>query len=210
MRLPPFLEKLIKLLLFLAVFGTGILFSIRACTTESRITAIAGILSAAVFGLLAALLFILFYLPGLAEKFSDSLIFPRFFLKSAPLILTPIYGMISAGEYAGAEHELLELRKEFPLNPEITSMLLLIYGEKLNDPARAIQIVAEYFASDEIEHSPENLKILMRYSDLCQEAGEFNSLIATLRRELTREIYSTPDRSAISCRLIAVQRLQEK
>ena len=112
--------------LFFAVLISGVLLAYQAFSKGQMVYLIFGVLPC---GLLAAALFIKFYLPKIGEWFSFSLLFPRKFLKKAPVVLSPFIGLLTNEKYQEAFSGLQPLAQQYPENPDV----VLLGGDIFDD-----------------------------------------------------------------------------
>lgn len=174
----------------------------------------AGVICNGVFLLLGLYLFGLlcawFFAGNAADGFITFLLYPKRFLKSAPVILSRQQGLITAGNFEKAELELMELREKAPDSPEITLMLAELHGREFQDPAAAATDCRYYFARRSLRYHPLNLTIVLRYADWMQLLENQQEARSRLRIELHSFAYPPADRKALSKRLESLRNQRPK
>ncbi len=162
-------------------------------------------------GLVTGLVFIRVYLPGIAENMAFGLLFPRKYLKEAPLILSPIHGLITNGRYEEAEMKLLELQSQYPADSEIVSILVDLYADKYPSPDALAAIAECYLLQNPPRRDDRHVFIMMRYADCIMASGDpekLGRLAAFLKRELKKRSHLTPsEKKAVQKRLNTIENL---
>lgn len=155
--------------------------------------------------LVAALLFIRLYLHKISGFFSNSLLFPKKYLENAPMVLSPIHGLIVAGDYRGAEQQLLELQEKYPENTEIAWTLQDLYADRLHDIDRAALAIQRYLDARPARENDIHFRLVMRYTEFLQVQGRFSDLKKMLKQELKRNIFIPVEADVIQKRLENIQ-----
>ena len=112
-------------------------------------------------------------------------------------------------KFTEAVEKLTEILERKPFEPEPYLILIELYLEHLNQPQQVIEMIQQYFVN--LAHCkrptivPENIEMLMIYSDTCQEQGQLQDAIDLLAQELERKTYSVPDRNTLTKRLNVLQ-----
>ncbi len=160
-------------------------------------------------GLVTGLVFIRVYLPGIAEYMAFGLVFPQRYLKEAPLILSPIHGLITNGRYEEAEMKLLELQAEYSADSEVVSALVDLYADKHPSPDALAAIVECYLLQNPPRRDDLHIFILMRYADCVTGGGDpekLSRLAAFMKRELKKRNHLTPpEKKAVQERLNTIE-----
>ena len=172
----------------------------------SQLSAAFGVLLAWGYATVAALLLIRLYIPSVADKITFGLLYPKRFLKKAPVSLSPIQGLITAGKYEEAEQHLAALNQDFPEHAEIAFMLFNLYLDHLRQPDAAAAAAERFFAAPYRKRDSFRFRLLMRYADLLQNSAGEAVLIPLLMNELNRKQLSDTESAAVRRRLDALQR----
>ncbi|MCF6177208.1 MAG: hypothetical protein L3J71_15740 [Victivallaceae bacterium] len=131
--------------------------------------------------------------------------------KSPPEQLSPIKGLIRMENFSEAIEKLDVILERKPFEPEPYLMLIEIYLEHLKQPQKVVDMIQEYFVDlshrsskqkrKKLRIAPENIDMIMIYSDTCQELRMTDQAIELLQQEAARKGYSVPDKHAIAKRL---------
>lgn len=168
--------------------------------------AVFGVFLAWGYATAAGLLMVRLYLPSVADKITFGLLYPKRFLKKAPVSLSPIQGLITAGKYHQAERQLAVLNRDFPEHAEIAFMLFDLYLDHLKQPDAAAAAAERFFAMPLRMRDGFRFRLLMRYADLLQNSAEEAALTSLLENELKRKLLSDTESAAVRRRLDALQR----
>jgi len=119
--------------------------------------------------------------------------------------LSPIKGLIRMEKFSEAIEKLDEILERKPFEPEPYLMLVEVYLEHLNQPEQVVVLIQQYFTNfarnKRSKVVPENIELLMIYSDTCQELGQLQSAIDLLSQEVERKTYSIPEQNSLAKRL---------
>lgn len=193
-------------LLFAVCVIVSVFFSCKAALAKDQASAIILVLMTTGCGFVTGVVFVQIYLPGIAEKFAFGLIFPQRFLKEAPLVLSPIHGLISNGRYEEAEMRLLDLQAQYPGDAEITAMLVDLYADKRPSPEALAAIAECYFLQDMPRRDGNHFLILMRYADCAMASGNYQKLADLMTHELKKRNLTPPEQKAVRERLNAIEK----
>jgi tetratricopeptide (TPR) repeat protein len=186
----------------------GILCSLAAAysmiTPSSQMGQLAGFIIALVFGLFAGLCFAHIIAPKIGSSFGCFIYTPLEYLKKAPEKIAPVKGLIEQEKYQEAIAALNEILARKPFDPAPYLLLAEIYMDRLNDKNQAAGLIEKYFSNSKIEVFPENVEMLMRYSDICLEQNRHELAIALFEAELNRKGYTEPERKGLGLRLEAL------
>ena len=197
------------------LFASCVIFSLfvsyKAFHAGGMFSAVILVFMTAGCGLVTGLVFIRLYLPGIAENMAFGLIFPRKYLKEAPLILSPIHGLITNGRYEEAEMKLLELQAQYPADSEVVSALVDLYADKYPSPDAVAAIAECYLLQNPPRRDDRHVFIMMRYADCVMVSGDPEKqgrLAAFLQRELRKRSHLTPpEKKAVQERLNTIENL---
>lgn len=179
-------------------------FAVKAFSA-STVSALIYLLFALVTALITGILFTKIFLPQIAENFSYGLLFPRTFLKKAPVILSPIHGMINTGKYAEAEQSLLTLHSQYPADAEITWLLLELHGNIFHQPEKAITTAETFFKNGAVRQDPYYLKVLMFYADLQSQQHQTEAVISCFHHALRHGKMTASEIQTVKKRLAALE-----
>lgn len=140
-----------------------------------------------------------------ATNFVDFLLYPKQYLKEAPIILSRQEGLITFERYNEAEEELLSLQKEKPATPEVVMLLSKLHYAYLNNYPAAIKDFEYYFRHRKFRYNPFNIQILFTYIEYLLELQEIDKAIKVLQKEQYLFLYSRMERKAIKSRLSAIK-----
>jgi len=76
--------------------------------------------------------------------------------------------------------------------------------DRLNDKNRTAELIEKYFRNPKLKAVPENVEMLMRYSDICLEQNRPEPAIALFNAVLNAKGYSAPERKSLGLRLEAL------
>ena len=200
------LPRLIGNLLMLLFAGLAVYQFAWISSSDSQFFAVFGVFLAWGYATAAALLMIRLYLPSVADKITFGLLYPKRFLKKAPVSLSPIQGLITAGKYHEAERQLASLNQDFPEHAEIAFMLFSLYLDHLKQPDAAAAAAERFFAVPYRKKNSFRFRLLMRYADLLQNSAGEAMLIPLLTDELELKLLSDTESAAVRRRLDALQR----
>ena len=159
-------------------------------------------------GMVATLLFIRYYLPGIAESFADFLLMPRHFLKKAPIILSSHYGDLANGAYQKVIHDLQALPSHAFCNPEV----VLIYAQAcMKSPGyvdEGLNSMEKFFHSAPREKENRyNLQLLLFYADSARNLRPAAAVVQLLKKEAQRRCYNESEKRAILTRCAALRKV---
>ncbi len=168
--------------------------------TGDAITVVAALGECILWGFCAALIFVVAFLPDLADKLVGELLLPRKYRKRPAPLLSPVQGMISMGRFDEARRRFAALAAEEPGCALIYSEWLRMELEECHDPAAAIRVAQDCFDGEERELSPEYYRMLRLWHALALRGdGDPEAVRQAIRRELTqhRRIYSRHERQEL-------------
>ena len=159
-------------------------------------------------GVIATMLCIRYYLPGIAENFMDSLLMPRRFLDKAPIILSSYYGDLANGAYQKVIHDMQALPPHAFLNPEV----VLIYAQAcMNSPGYAdegLKAMEKFFrCAPREKNNKNNLQLLLFYADSARNLRPAASIMQLLSKEAERRCYNESEKRAILTRCAALRKV---
>ena len=174
-----------------------------------------GVFTSMIFGTLfligGAVCFANLFWDGVAPAIVDGLFNSSGKFKAPPEQLSPIKGLIVEGKTAQAIDNLNAILERQPFAPEPYLMLVELYLEQTGQQQNIAEMIQKYFTNlsrhnrkrkqKKLSIVPENIELLMIYSDTCQELGSIQSAIELLAHEAECEDYSVPDKKAIIKRL---------
>ncbi len=205
-----FLQVFPKLIgnILMAVFASITLWLIWQCSrTGNPGVIVFNVLLAAASATAAALLLVNLYLPGVAERITFSIFYPRRYLKKAPVSLSPIQGMIAAGDFEQAEEQLADILQQFPDHTAAALMLVRLYADTLGQPDRAADAAETYLDSRPAKPEPQlHFQLLMRYADLLQGTDREPELEKRLGSELEHRRLPRTQAVSLQSRLAALQK----
>ncbi|MBO5822984.1 MAG: hypothetical protein J6R86_08230 [Lentisphaeria bacterium] len=150
------------------------------------------------YGIVASLL----YSGTFAGNFTDFLFYPRYYLKTPPVITTRQHGLITAGKYELAEKELFELREKNPASPEVAMMLADLHAEIFNDPQQGIADIMFFRRKRHLRHHELNLQIMMRCTDFLLAANQPAQAVELLESEIKIPfVYTKRERNVLRQRI---------
>jgi len=165
---------------------------------------IAGLVIGLVFGLFAGMCFAYIVAPKMGSSFGNFVYTPLEYLKKAPEKIAPVKGMIEQEKYPEAIAALNEILARKPFDPAPYLLLVEVYMDRLNDKNRTAELIEKYFRNPRLKAVPENVEMLMRYSDICLEQNRPEPAIALFNAVLNAKGYSAPERKALGLRLEAL------
>ena len=180
---------------------SGSLFMVFSARSQGIGAAVLCAGMAAFFGVLAGIVFVKFFLSGIAEGFSGFLLFPRKFLDDPPFETGPLYALMRGPDPAKAEDFLNALPPEKKRCPEAVLARIELYRDILKRPDEALAAAEGYLALSHRSQSPCGKAILLAYADLAADAGKTVPVLETLKRELKRPIYTEVQKNEIRLRL---------
>lgn len=156
-------------------------------------------------GTIASCLFVRYFLPGIAEAFSDFLLMPRRFLDKAPMILSSYYGDLANGSFQKVISELQALPAHAFRDPEV----VFIYAQAcMNVPEyqrEGLLKMENFFRSSAREKNNENnIRLLMYYADSARSFKPAPFIIQVLSKEAARKCYTDNEKRAILTRCAAL------
>jgi len=176
------------------------------CNVPQNLMGVMNVFFAWAFALAAGLLAIRLYLPAVAGKMVSTLLFPKKYLKSAPVMLDPIRGLIASGRYSEAESALKELREENPDHAEIAWMLMDLYQTRLQRPDLAFDTAERFLSVRPRRDSDFYFRVVMGGADLLNRFGQVREQIQLLERELKRGRLNGTETGSVNARLNALRK----
>ncbi len=171
-------------------------------------SAIGGAVIAAVWALFAAFCVAYIYVPRIGDGFINFLYFPLRYLKEPPEKIAVVKGLIAQEKYPEAIATLNEILVRKPCDIQSSLLLVEIYMDRLHDKNKVAELVEKYFQTRILDSrtlaSPENVEMLMRYSDICLEQNRQEAAIALFESELRCADYSVPEKKVLTLRLGAL------
>ncbi len=155
-----------------------------------------------------AFCFITFYLPFLVEKFTDVLLSPKRHLSKPAPLLSPVRNLITLRKFYEAEEMLTEILARYPADPCMTFALAELYFLHIPDPGKMETLCRNYFENGPEIPAPENIKILLLYTDTLLKLGKANEAVMVLKNESGKKIYPPDDLAMIQTRLAGLDTLQ--
>lgn len=169
---------------------------------------IAGVIIGLVFGLFAGICFAYIVAPKVGSSFGCFVYTPLEYLKNPAEKISLIRGLIEQEKYQDAIDALNEILVRKQYDPLAYLLLVELYMDRLNDKSKAAELIEKYFQNrkrnQKIAGSPENVELLMRYSDICIEQNRPQVVIALFQTELTNKEYSEPEKRILTLRLEAL------
>lgn len=182
--------------------------AIAAISKGSGVSSIAGavavVMIALVWATLAGLFFAHIITPKIGTAFGNFIYLPLEYLKKAPEKIAPVKGMIEQQKYPEAIAALNEILARKPFDPAPYLLLVEVYMDRLNDKNRTAELIEKYFRNPKLKAVPENVEMLMHYSDICLEQNRPEPAIALFMAVLNAKGYSAPERKSIGLRLEAL------
>ena len=187
------------LFLFFAVFT--IFISCYAFLTKNPVFLLAGVLPSAS---ISGILFCRSFLPGISERISYSIFFPRSFLGKAPLVLSPYFGMLTSERYEELYHAVRPLMAEHSNDPDV----IFLYANACMNLARQDEAFSsmERFFSLKRRAGGAHAKILFYYADKAVEYSRMQELSGILQKEIRKGCYTGSEKNAIAIRMETLQR----
>ena len=176
------------------------------CNVPQNPAGVMNVFIAWAFALAAGLLAVRLYLPAIAEKIVSGLLFPKKYLKRAPVMLDPIRGLIASGRYHEAESVLKELREEHPDHAEIAWMLMDLYLTRLDRPDLAFSTMARFLSVRPRRDSDFYFRMVMGGADLLNRSGRVREQIRLLEDELKRGQFNDREAAGVNIRLDALRK----
>ena len=168
------------------------------------IAAVAGLIIGLVWIVFAALCFYNVFGSKIGMLLGSSFYTPLEYLKKAPEKIAPVKGMIEQEKYPEAIAALNEILARKPFDPAPYLLLVEVYMDRLNDKNQTAELIEKYFRNPKLKAVPENVEMLMRYSDICLEQKRPEPAIALFMAVLNAKGYSAPERKSIGLRLEAL------
>ncbi len=139
-------------------------------------------------GFAIGVIFIRAFLPGIAERIVDELLWGRRYNRKAPPLLSPVYGHLECGHYDRAAEALRELLEKDSDNPLL--WLLLVQAERDGGhPEAARDTIKLRFLRRHRFPAPENTQLLEIYAQLASP-GE----TVWVAKEIARRVYTPAER----------------
>jgi len=208
-RFIQFLQMLPKLIgnLLMVVFILIAMRMLWKCTqTGNPGMIIFYVLMMAASATAASLLLVNLYLPGVAERITFCFFYPRRYLKKAPVSLSPVQGMIAAGDFEQAEAQLANILHQFPDHTAAALMLMRFYADTLEQPDRAADAAEKYLDSKPARPDQQlHFQLLMKYADLLQGTEQEPELEKRLKSELKYRRLPRTQAASLQARLAALQ-----
>ena len=197
-------------LLILFLGAVPLILALDGLAGACRRGSIIGVLASAftlvpalyIFGMTASCL----YSGTMARGLVDFLLYPRNYLKEAPVVISRQKGLIANGEYQLAESELCEMRMQRPAAPEVAMLLAELHAVHFRSPETAVGDIVYYLSKRKFRHHPLNVSMMLRYADFQQELGQFTEAAELLKRESGRLLYTQRERKVLAERSAALAR----
>ena len=170
----------------------------------SPLTAVFRFLLGSSFLSAAGLLLARLCLPGVAKRFAFGLIFPRNYLKKAPVPLSPVQGLIASGRFREAEEQLVQLNREHPGNSQIALLLIDLYENRMGQGQAAVKVAENYLTSGAAQPGPDHFRLLMRYADFLQGTEREMELKEYLKTAIKHQRLTASESAAVHARLAAL------
>lgn len=190
--------------LFFSVLISGVILAYLAFSKGALIWLLFGVLPCA---LILACLFLKFYLPKMGDWFVFSLLFPRKFLRNAPVVLSPFSGLLINEKYQEAFSGLLPLVQAHPENPDVVFLFARSCMNLPDAERKGFTAMEQHFSSDDRSPSENHLKLLFFYADKAVEYQYTEFLIPILTRESEKDFYTDLEKKAIRIRLDSIRRI---
>ena len=174
---------------------------VRAATSGSPALAIGFLLLGLSCAGIGAIFLVQLHLPSAAEKITFGLLYPRRYLKKAPVMLSPIRGLIASGQLEEAGMRLAELQREYPGDAGVALLGLELYCGPLDRPDAAVSVVETFFAAGPVRSGEDYFRLLLRYADLRPVSGAAPAWNVRLERELKKARLSPRQANAVRARL---------
>ena len=192
--------------LLMLFFGVFAVYQFRiGGRTGNPPAMIFSLLLAAASATAAGLFFVHLHLPSIAERVAFGWLYPRRHLKRAPVMLSPVQGLIAAGRFQEAEQQLTALMRNNPDRAEIALLLMNLYADRLHQPESAAAVAETYLTSGAVRKDFLHCRILLRYADLLQDSDRRDQLAARLENELKHGRLTAPETLSIRKRLRSLQ-----
>jgi tetratricopeptide (TPR) repeat protein len=162
-------------------------------------------LSGAVLGLFWGIIIARLAAPAIGDWFGNLFYAPKEYLKVTPDIMSPIKGLLAREEYDEALEKLNELLEAKPFCPEPYLLMVETYANDLGDYLRAMTLIEEYFAQEEVHTFEENIDMLLLYADICGEHNYLHKAEELLEQEVARKGYLEIKRKRLQTRLEAIK-----
>ena len=198
----PWQIRIFKLMILVISFLPTVWICAGLFNSKSAVGVLCGafplMISLYFYGVVASLL----YSGTYAGNFTDFLLYPRYYLKTPPVITTRQHGLITAGKYELAEKELFELRENNPASPEVTMLLADLHAGTFNDPQQAIADIMFFRRKRRLRHHELNLQIIMRCTDFYLAASQTSQAIDLLKSETKIPfVYTKRERNVLRQRI---------
>ncbi|MBQ9770352.1 MAG: hypothetical protein IJW23_00860 [Lentisphaeria bacterium] len=191
-------------IVFYVFLGTGIVLSCIAFAQSNIYIFIFGTLPCSLFvGFLAVKV----WLPRIGNFVGFGILFPRTFLKKAPLVLTPYWGMLTRCDYAGMLSGLQPLAAENPGHPDVVYLYAQACMHTPGKESEGFEVMEEYFRQTERETSVNYVKLLFYYADKAAEYQNTGFLESILQQELQTKYYTESEKKMIETRLVSMRRV---
>ena len=194
--------------LILALVGGGFYQFWLCSLAGSPLTAIHRFLLGLILISAASLLLVRLCVPAVANRLAFGLLFPRNYLKEAPISLSPVQGLMAAGRFREAEEQLVRLSREHPGNAQIALLLLNLYENRLGQHQSAVETAENYLTSGAARPGPDHFRLLMRYADFLQGTEREKELEERLNFEIKHWRLTASESAAVHARLAALHRNQ--
>ncbi|MEI8247151.1 MAG: hypothetical protein WCI51_15065 [Lentisphaerota bacterium] len=168
------------------------------------IAAIAGLIIGLVWIVFAALCFYNVFGSKIGMLLGSAFYMPLQYLKKAPEKIAPVKGLIEQQKYPEAIAALNEILARKAFDPAPYLLLVEVYMDRLNDKSQTAELIEKYFRNPKFKAAPENVEMLMRYSDICLEQNTPEPAIALFELQLNAKGYSAPERRGLRLRLEAL------
>lgn len=188
-------------LLLLISLGMAFWLFVRAGTCCCPAPAIGFLLLGLASCGIGAILLVRLHLPAFAGKIAFGLLFPRRYLKKAPVMLSPVRGLIASGRLEEAALRLAELQREYPDDAGVALLGLELYCGPLDRPDAAVSVMETFFAAGPVRSGEDYFRLLLRYADLRPVSGTAPAWNVRLEQELKKARLSPRQANAVRARL---------
>ena len=146
------------------------------------------------------------WLPRIGNFVGFGILFPRTFLKKAPLVLSPYWGMLARCDYAGMLAGLQPLTEKNPGSPDVVFLYAQACMHTPGKEQEGFETMEEYFRQAERDASVNYVKLLFYYADKAAEYQNTGSLESILQQELHTKYYTESEKKMIETRLLSMRR----
>ena len=189
---------------FFVFLGIGVSLSYIAFAKNNIFVLIFGVLPCALgVGILAVIV----WLPRIGNWVGFGFLFPRKFLKKAPLVLSPYWGMLTQRDYAGILSEVSPLLQENIGNPDLVYLYAQACLNSSGFEQTGFVVMEQHFSLQERETSKKHMDLLFYYADKAVEYRVTGNLQYILEAELHTDFYTDTEKRMIELRLNSVRRV---